>query len=103
MTSNRRLEVTEEAESDIREIIQYGSETWGPERAHDYADRLDTAMRRLITYPSLGRTRDDMASGLRAHPTGEHVIYYRVDEQTVTITRVLHRRIDAAGQLEGAR
>lgn len=60
-------------------------------------------MRRLTAYPNLGRARDDMASGLRAHPTGEHIIYYRVDEQTVTITRVLHRRIDAAGQFEEAR
>ena len=60
-------------------------------------------MRRLTAYPHLGRTRDDMASGLRAHPTGEHVVYYRVDDRAVTITRVLHRRIDGTGQLEEAR
>jgi toxin ParE1/3/4 len=53
----------------------------------------------LARFPNLGRERDDLAPGLRSHPVGQHVCFYRVDERTITITRILHAKMDATKHL----
>lgn len=41
----------------------------------------------------MGKRRDEIVPGLRPHPTGSHVSYYWVENDIVTIERVLrHRR-----------
>ena len=94
MPSNRRLELTAEAEADIREIIQYTGETWGPDQRDIYARILDAAMQRLIAFPLSGKTRTDISRGLRSQTAGKHKVFYRVTEETISIRRVIHARRD---------
>lgn len=44
----------------------------------------------LAANPELGRRRNDLLPGLRCHPKGRHLIFYRVHESCLEVVRVLH-------------
>jgi toxin ParE1/3/4 len=94
MSSSRKLEFTARAEDDLRLLLANSLTIWGEERRDTYAERLTTAMDELLVYPYLGRTRDNLSPGLRSLRAESHVIYYLVDEHTVTIVRIIHVRMD---------
>ena len=103
MRSNRRLDLTAEAEDDLRSLLAYSLATWGEEQRDVYAERLSTAMHELLAHPHLGRTRDDVSPGLRGRLAGHHGIYYRVDERALIIIRLLHAKLDPARHLHAPR
>jgi hypothetical protein len=41
-----------------------------------------------------------MSPGLRSHPVGEHILFYRADGELLTVVRILHRRSDVPGQFQ---
>lgn len=96
MSSSRKLVVSSRAEDDFRRLLATSRVMWGEEQRDAYAERLTTAMRELIVHPYLGRARDDLSPGLRGLRAGSHIIFYRSDEQAVTIVRLLHERMDPA-------
>jgi toxin ParE1/3/4 len=55
----------------------------------------------LAQYPRMGRSRDDLRSGLRSFPVGQYVIIYTIDDEGVQILYVFHGRQDIEGQLGG--
>lgn len=71
-----RLELTLEAQDDLRDIIQYTLETWDETQALVYRDKLVTALEILCDNPCLGHSRSDILPGYRAYPVGEHVLIY---------------------------
>jgi toxin ParE1/3/4 len=40
-------------------------------------DRIDEVCTKLAAAPELGRSREELAPGLRSFPVGRHVIFYR--------------------------
>lgn len=42
----------------------------------------------------MGSLREDLFPGCRCLPVGEHLLFYRVSDVEITISRVLHRRQD---------
>ncbi len=72
----KRVRVTRDAERDLDQI-------W----IHIARDNIDAASRlvdeltaRFViigSSPEIGRARDELKSGLRSHPVGNYVIYYR--------------------------
>lgn len=96
MRSSRRLEFAPRARTDLRSLRSFSLATWGEAHAASYVRRLTSSMRGLVEHPHLGRDRGDLALGLRALTVAHHVIFYQVDEHTVTIVRVLHARMDPA-------
>ncbi len=42
----------------------------------------------------MGRSRDELAAGIRSFPTGNYIVLYRVVGENVEIVRVLHGRRD---------
>ena len=57
-------------------------------------------MDELFRFPAAGVARDDIAPGLRALQTGQHLISYRLHGEAVVIIRLLHERMDASTALE---
>ena len=94
MRSSRKLTFSTEAESDFEVLLAYSLATWGAEQRDAYADRLSTTLFELLKHPLVGRSRDELGPGLRIRRSGKHAIYYRSDEQTVTIVRILHVKMD---------
>ncbi|MGH2560925.1 MAG: type II toxin-antitoxin system RelE/ParE family toxin [Thermomicrobiales bacterium] len=95
MPSSRRLRLSPEADDDIAAIARYSAETWGSQQMAAYVDRLYATLDELVHFPGIGRVRDEIAPGLRSHPTGQHVAFYRVTDDELIVVRVVHSRRDA--------
>ncbi|MEA2595856.1 MAG: toxin ParE1/3/4 [Thermomicrobiales bacterium] len=99
MTSSRRLDYTAEARKDLRAILRYTRKVWGERQRDIYARLLTSAIEELTRYLFIGEERDDIPAEMRAKPVKQHVIFYRVDDQAVTIIRLLHAKMDTASRL----
>lgn len=89
-----RLEVTERANDDLRSIQAYTLAQWGADQATAYEAAIHSAFETLRTHPALGKDRGDLRLGLRSFPISSHVILYHVAEDTLTVLRVVHQRMD---------
>ena len=53
-------------------------------------DRIDEVCTNLAASPDLGRSRDEIAPGLRSFPVSRYVIFYRPRPGGIELARVLH-------------
>jgi toxin ParE1/3/4 len=88
------------AQRDVRSILLHTSQRWGFAQRDAYREALDQACTTLSGNPLIGRARDEIAPNLRSHNVQQHVIYYRVEVETVTVLRVLHMKMDEARHVE---
>lgn len=62
----------------------------------DIADRLIASITDrfllIAAHPYIGRSRDDLRTGLRSFPVGQYLIIYRVADEDVLILHVTHGR-----------
>jgi len=63
--------------------------------------RLSAKFHLLAEQPMLGRSRDELAPGLRSIPLGRYVIFYEVIPDGISIVRVLHGARDLGSLFEG--
>ncbi|PTM61537.1 type II toxin-antitoxin system RelE/ParE family toxin [Phreatobacter oligotrophus] len=94
-----KLALTPRAEQDLSEIFDYSADEWGTDRAVAYLKLLQATMERLLRFPELGRTADEVGPGLRIVPAGSHIVVYRLQPDVVAVVRILHQRMDLAGHL----
>lgn len=91
------LTLTQEALSDLETILE-SLEEQSPQAATNFAKSFEEQRERLSAFPEMGRTRDEVAPGLRSillKPV--FVAFYRVESGRAEIVRILHasRDIDA--------
>lgn len=84
-----QFQVSANARSDLEEIWVY--------IAQDNLQAADGLMRAIVSrfsllasMPDLGRSREELARGLRSLPLGNYVIFYRKLSDGVAVVRVLH-------------
>ena len=84
------------AEADIFEIWDYIADD-SMEAADRWVDQLDEKFQLIATQPMMGRTREELETGLRSFPFGRYVIFYMLMGSGIDVVRVLHgaRDIDA--------
>jgi toxin ParE1/3/4 len=92
-----KLAFSELARKDLRSILRYTLKTWGERQRDSYRQSIRDAALNLTQFPRLGETMEDVLPGIRSRKVGQHVIYYRLDDDTVTIVRILHEKMDAGG------
>lgn len=80
------------AQRDIDDILAYTIENWGIAQLEKYKCVLDIAFRRLEQNPNIGRI--SLPPDFRSFQAGGHVIFYRIDETSIHIVRILHSRMD---------
>ncbi len=100
MSARNSPVVTPEAQADLTSIALYTAERWGNRQRDAYIERIVSAIYDLPRFPGRGRLRADLGDGVRAYPVEQHVVYYRADDQAVTILRILHSRMDASRLIE---
>jgi toxin ParE1/3/4 len=81
------------ARLDLMDIADYTVDTWGPEQAQHYLDSLEACFHRLANAPQIGRGCNRIRPAYRRFEHEKHVILYRVDDDCVFISRVLHQRM----------
>ncbi|EDM82219.1 type II toxin-antitoxin system RelE/ParE family toxin [Limnobacter sp. MED105] len=81
------------AELDILEIWDYIAEDSVTE-ADLWIDRLDEKLRLWATQPMMGRSREELASGLRSFAFGRYVVFFLPISDGLDVVRVLHASRD---------
>ncbi len=91
-----RLELSDPAQQDFRDILSFTLQTWGEPQLAEYKHKLDSALRTIAENPHAGRTKH----GMMVYPVGQHVVFYQIEEaKTVYVVRILHQRMDALRHL----
>jgi toxin ParE1/3/4 len=90
-----RLIFSAEAGADIDEIAIFSIRTFGREVGDDYLAGLEIACERLQEFPEMAAVYRRLRPPVRCLIYRSHRIFYRVDDNSVLILRVLHHRRDA--------
>jgi toxin ParE1/3/4 len=53
-------------------------------------DEITSIYENLITFPEMGRARDELFPGYRSFPKGQFLIFYRLIPEGIEIVRVIH-------------
>lgn len=88
-----KVKLTSEARNELNGIRTYIAEGSIP-AAKKFYQEFKQKLVLLASHPLLGRSRDEVAPGLRSHPIGRYVAFYRPIEDGVVLVRVLHSSQD---------
>lgn len=83
---------TENAEKDVDAILSYTLTTWGEAQAQAYIDGLYDLLGLLSENPAAGRSRPELAPGLRSFPYRKHFVFYVSLEAELVVIRILASR-----------
>jgi len=81
--------------ADLDDIMAYGCETWGFERASAYTNELRSKFALLAKQPGMGRPRDEFGKGVRCFGHRNHLIFFMVSgDGPIDIIGVPHQSMD---------
>lgn len=81
------LVLSDEAKEDFRDILQYTLQEWGERQMQRYVDILNTAFLEIETNPLKGKKDFPPYRFVRAK---DHYIFYRIENKTIVVSRILH-------------
>jgi toxin ParE1/3/4 len=94
------LYLSERAKNDYKKIQRYTKKSYGKEQVLKYASMLKECLEKITGNPMLGHFRPDIPQTYKAYSAGEHIIVYRLENQTVYVVAILHGSMDFLSQLE---
>jgi toxin ParE1/3/4 len=92
-----RLELSQQAREDFRDILSYTLTTWGESQLAKYRASIDDALHIILHNPSVGRP--SVKPTLKVLVAGHHRIFYRTIDDTIYVVRILHERMDTSRHL----
>jgi toxin ParE1/3/4 len=93
-TPDAPLILSPQAEEDFADILQYTFQTWGEAQTYAYRAILDNALLVIQQYPQIGHIQPELSAAHRIFPAGRHIIVYRVKDDSVCVSRILHEKMD---------
>lgn len=88
--SGGRYVISDLADQDVLDIALYLARKGGAATSDRFVDRLFATFSLLAQSPLMGRSRDDLSSGIRSFPVGSYLVLYRLLEDSIEIARVVH-------------
>lgn len=95
----KRFRLTKRAVADMRSIGRYTTENWGTVQRNKYLRQLNARFAWLAENPRLGKSRGDLDERYLCFPEGEHLIFYRIDGDTIEVIGIPHKMMDIANYL----
>jgi toxin ParE1/3/4 len=96
----KRVDLSEPARLDLRNIGDYTRAVWGEAQRRAYLEALGNVFKALGLMPKMGHRRDDLARGVRSISSGQHVILYEEKPAAIEILRIYHAHEDIAHKFE---
>lgn len=90
-----RLIFSSDAGADIDEIAVFSIRSFGRDVADDYLAGLEFACERLQEFPEMAAVYPRLRPAVRCLIYRSHRVFYRADDDSVLILRILHHRRDA--------
>lgn len=94
-----RIELSDDANGDVRAIHAYTGREHGKAQARRYITGLTARFQVIAAHPRIGRIYPEATPETWRTVYARHSIYYRVDEDVLLIVRVLHQRMLQEGRL----
>ena len=85
----KKLRMAPRTRADLKEVWRYVSPA-GDAVADRHVRAIREQCRMLARFPGIGRTREELAPGLRSFAVPPFVIFFQVLDDAVEIVRVLH-------------
>ncbi len=85
-----KLRLSHLAREDMADIHDYTVAKWGVEQAANYVSAIWDALEEICGAPERWRQRPDIYPGCRACVCGSHLIIYRLQNDAIEVSRVLH-------------
>ena len=80
------------ARTDIQEIWAFSWSEWGRAQADRYVADIEARIRDVAENPKIGQSCDQIRRGYFRIASGSHFIFYLVDEEQISVVRILHKR-----------
>jgi toxin ParE1/3/4 len=93
----RRIELSQQAKEDFRDILSYTLTTWGESQLAKYRASINDALHVILHNSSAGRP--SVKPALMVLTVEQHRIFYRTIDDTIYIVRILHERMDTSRHL----
>jgi toxin ParE1/3/4 len=88
-----RYTIAPSAKKDLNAIYDYIFDR-SPSAADRLVDKFFATFRLLASQPGMGQPRDDLIEGVRVFSVSPYVICYRVKNDRVQITHIIHAARD---------
>ena len=73
-------------------MLTYTKLHYGEEKVLELANSLTALLKDLMVNPEMGRSRFELAEGLRSIPWLKFIIYYHVLVHEISVVRILHQK-----------
>ena len=77
------------ASRDLESILDYLAEQSSIDAAESFLEKVNQTCQNLVTFPSLGRSRNELFPGIRSLPIDQHLIFYRLQKEEIEILRIV--------------
>ncbi len=77
------------ASRDIESIIDYVADNSSFDVAERLLNKINDQCKRLASFPSMGRKRDELAPNVRSFPIDNYLIFYCAIEEGIEVLRVV--------------
>jgi len=94
-----KLLLSPQVEVDLESIFDYTVRLHGLLQAERYQDDLFHAMQTIVSFPKMGTKYNFSSIPYRKFPVRKHLIFYRIEQDSLIIIRVLHEGMDLAGSI----
>ena len=89
-----KIKFSDDAREDVQDIADYTFETWGEKQETAYLDSLHEKLAEISATPERWRKREDLFAGCQVASIGRHIIFFRVQDEEIFISRILHQSMD---------
>ena len=90
----RSIELSPKALADLNAIWDYSVENWGETRSQAYVRGINAALELVAANPHVARDAGSIGPGLLKYSVGSHVIFFRLNDKQIVVSRILHSRMD---------
>ena len=96
---SNRIELTQRAISDLKQIEDRSIREWGRQVANAYLDGIAAALDRLRSTPTLLRPEPDLTPGLYFYRVQKHFLVCDLSESSLIVLTVIHTSMDIPARL----
>jgi len=90
----RNILLSPQAALDLEKIFDYTVENWFFKEAEKYQNAIFSRMKEIAKNPSLGDNYYFTKGNFRKAKINRHLLFYKYDDLSCTIIRVLHEKMD---------
>jgi len=84
-----QLEISRKAQIDLIAIQDFGFANYGVVNTRKCLDGLRLIFKTIARWPEMARLRDEYGGTVRMHPHRSHLIFYRIEGDTLKVLRVV--------------